>query len=106
MQTQQRLSRRGWSRPRARDFYDLWRVLAAFGGSVEREQFLPLRRRKCEHRQVSFGSVDDFFAEELLSQVRTHWQAALGLFVPDLPPCDGVVNNLKTLLTDFSPRLS
>src|SRR5215510_4786730 len=27
LQTRQRLLQRGWNRPRARDYYDLWRIL-------------------------------------------------------------------------------
>lgn len=104
LQTQQRLSTRGWSRPRARDYYDLWRLLTAFGSAIEREQFLPLLQRKCEHRQVWFRTLDDFFSEDLLAEVRTHWNSSLGVFVPDLPFCDHVLNDLRVLLTGLVPR--
>jgi len=35
LQTQQRLLARGWNRPRARDYYDLWRILRDFGPLLE-----------------------------------------------------------------------
>jgi hypothetical protein len=104
LQTQQKLSTRGWSRPRARDYYDLWRLLTGFGSSIEPERFVALLDRKCQHRQVSFRTVDDFFGEDLLAQVRTHWNTSLGVFVPGLPPCDDVLNGLRVLLTGLVSR--
>lgn len=36
LQTQRKLHARGWTRPRARDYYDLWRVLTRYGEGLER----------------------------------------------------------------------
>ena len=38
---------RGWSRSRARDHYDLWRVLGSYGGRMDLTGFDALLREKC-----------------------------------------------------------
>jgi uncharacterized protein len=101
LQTQQKLEKRGWNRPRARDHYDLWRILKQLRSEINRSILDRLLRQKCDARGVSFRTLDDFFTEELASEVKKHWAATLAAFVPDLPPCDEVFNELKELLPSF-----
>ena len=105
LQTHQKLIRRGWNRPRARDYYDLWRVLEDFGQTLDREGLTDLLRRKCEHRGVSFNSLRDFFTEGLVSEAERHWDNNLRTFVPNLPPCTEVLDRLKLILPDYFPDL-
>ncbi len=98
LQTHEKLITRGWNRPRARDYYDLWRLFAAYGKTIDHEKLLPLLQEKCRHRKVSFHRVDDFFTDELLSEARTHWQSSLGAFVTGLPPLETVIEDLRTRL--------
>ena len=65
LQTQQKLILRGWNRPRARDYYDLWRILKDFGATLAGESLSDLLRRKADHRNVAYESRDDFFTAEL-----------------------------------------
>ena len=46
---------RGWSRPRVRDYYDLWRVLGFYGDRMDLADFDLLLREKCAVRDVSFS---------------------------------------------------
>lgn len=40
---------------------------------------------KCEHRQVSYTHLEEFFTPELLFEVEQHWESQLGYYVKDLP---------------------
>jgi predicted nucleotidyltransferase component of viral defense system len=106
LQTHQRLVTRGWHRPRTRDYYDLWRILGAFGDILERDPLPDLLARKSAHRGVSFQTLDDIFSEALVSEARVHWDRTLGPFVVDLPPCDQVIDELRGLLPTVFPRLA
>lgn len=105
LQTHRQLVARGWSRPRARDYYDLWRVLGVFGDTLEREGLTDLLHQKSVHRGVQYRSLDDFFPEALVAEVRTHWNRSLGPFVFPLPACEEVLVGLKSLLVGFFPAL-
>ena len=39
LQQAEMLARRGWSRSRARDYYDLWRVLGTYGDRMDTTDF-------------------------------------------------------------------
>jgi predicted nucleotidyltransferase component of viral defense system len=105
LQTHEKLIRRGWNRPRARDYYDLWRVLETYGDELKREQLADLLQKKCEHRKVSFASIDHFFTEELVSEAHRHWDTSLRPFVSELPASDVVLGELKSRIDEFFPSL-
>jgi len=102
LQTHSKLTTRGWNRPRARDYYDLWRLFSTYGKTLSPERLLPLLRKKCQHRKVGFRAVNDFFTDELISEARTHWQGTLGAFVADLPPLDEVLGDLRNELAKLT----
>jgi hypothetical protein len=105
LQTQQKLLARGWNRPRARDYYDLWRILRDFGPSLKNIDLSDLLRRKSAHRGVSYNSLDDFFTTQLEAEARRNWDGNLRPFVPELPAWDDVLAELKRLLPNFFPGL-
>ena len=105
LQTRQKLLQRGWNRPRARDYYDLWRILRDFGPLLKNVDLIDLLRRKNAHRGVSYNSLDDFFTAELEAEARRNWESNLRPFVPELPTWDGVLTDLKRLLPNFFPDL-
>jgi uncharacterized protein len=100
LQTRQRLEVRGWNRPRARDYYDLWRLFERYAATLDVAILPDLLARKCAVRGVSFESLDDFFTAELVSEAQRHWQGNLAPFVRDLPTCDEVLSSLKITLRD------
>ena len=74
LQSQQRLSKRGWGASRVcRDYYDLWYVLGR--GALDAALLPDLLARKCALRQVTFDSVADFLAPELQAVARAEWDA-------------------------------
>ncbi len=105
LQTQQKLIARGWNRPRARDYYDLWRVFRDFGPSLKDAELNDLLKRKSAHRGVSYGSLDDFFTSELEAEARRNWEGNLRPFVHELPAWDEVLAELKQLAPIFFPEL-
>ncbi len=67
------LNRRGWSRSRARDYYDLWRVLGAYKGQMDLDRFESLLLQKCAVRDVAFEGLEEFFHEPILAYVASTW---------------------------------
>ncbi len=49
------LERRGWVRSRARDYYDLWRILGAFRDRLDVSGFSVFLREKCALKDVAFS---------------------------------------------------
>ncbi len=95
LQQAEMFERRGWSRSRARDYYDLWRVLGEYGDRLNLGGFDFLLREKCSVRGVSFSSPSDFFHEPMLTYVEETWDQWLGPLVPGLPSFDTVINGLR-----------
>ena len=90
-----KLQERGWSRSRARDYYDLWRVLGAYRDQMDLTNFVAFLHEKCAVRTVSFEGAGDFFQEKMLAYVEKTWDQWLGPLVPDLPSFQTVVGGLR-----------
>lgn len=89
------LERRGWVRSRARDYYDLWRILGAYRGRLDLANFPALLRDKCALKDVAFSGPESFFPEAMLATVEKTWTQWLGPLVPNLPPCNTVIKELR-----------
>lgn len=98
LQTHQNLVTRGWNKPRARDYYDLWSVLKNYAATVDHERLRKTLDQKCVHRNVSYKTIDDFFTPELTKEANQHWQATLGGLVLTLPTCERVLQDTKSLI--------
>jgi len=96
LQHQEKLEERGWSRSRARDYYDIWRILGAYQDSLDLSGFTVFLREKCQVRDVSFEVADDFFKEKMLSYVERTWDQWLGNLVPQLPTFETVTGQLRS----------
>ena len=101
LQHVEHVERRGWSRSRARDYYDLWRILGEHRTALDLSSFSELLNRKCEVRGVSFDVVDDFFRPVILEQVERTWDQWLGQLVPDLPGYQRVVGELRPMIAEI-----
>jgi predicted nucleotidyltransferase component of viral defense system len=95
LQHVEKLEERGWSRSRARDYYDLWRVLGAYSHRLDLSDFPSFLREKCAVRNVAFDSPEDFFQGRLLAYVEKTWDQWLGPLVPGLPTFDTVIGELR-----------
>ena len=83
---------------RARDYYDLWRILGASPVRLDVSDFEALLREKCATRSVAFSGPDSFFPEAMLANVEKTWAQWLGPLVPDLPSYERVVADLRPLI--------
>ena len=98
VQTHRKLATRGWNRPRARDYYDLWRILTEYEGTLRQSVIPDVLNRKAANRGVYWQSVDDFFTPELVTEASRTWDSSLGPFVANLPPCETVLSELRIKL--------
>jgi len=101
LQHVEELHERGWSRSRARDFYDLWRVLNAYQNQLDLSDFCSFLRAKCTLQNVSFNGPDDFFEKTMLKYVEKSWKQWLGPLVPDLPDFNAVIGELRPKITSL-----
>ena len=95
------LERRGWVRSRARDYYDLWRILGAYGAQLDLAEFPAFLHQKCAARDVTFSDPDSFFPATILSVVETTWKQWLGPLVSDLPPYETVMAAVRSSVSDL-----
>ena len=91
----EKLHERGWSRSRARDYYDLWRVMGTYKDQMDLSGFVSFLREKCGVRNVRFEGPESFFQETMLTYVEKTWQQWLGPLVPELPAFEAVIGELR-----------
>ena len=90
-----KLEERGWTRSRARDYYDIWRILNGYSNALRMEIISSLFLEKCKVKEVEFTNPGDFFDNILLDYIARTWEQWLGPLVPDLPPFRLVIDDLK-----------
>lgn len=95
LQHQRALERRGWVRSRARDYYDLWRILSEYRQQLDLKDFPAFLREKCAIRDVTFTGPESFFPPSMLAVVEKTWDQWLGPLVPNLPPYTTVIDGLR-----------
>lgn len=95
LQHQRALEQRGWVRSRARDYYDLWRILGEYRQQLDLNDFPGFLRQKCAIREVTFTGPESFFPPSMLAVVEKTWDQWLGPLVPNLPPYPTVIDALR-----------
>jgi hypothetical protein len=60
---------KGWTQRRARDNYDLRRILKKHGKELDTGTFSRLLKDRCKVRGVDFRTVEDFFTNELVAEI-------------------------------------
>jgi predicted nucleotidyltransferase component of viral defense system len=95
LQHAEKIEERGWSRSRARDYYDLWRMLGAYKDQMDLSDFNAFFQEKCAVRQVAFTGPDDFFETAMLNYVEKTWEQWLGPLISKLPSFETVISGLR-----------
>ncbi len=95
LQQARTIETRGWTRSRARDYYDLWQVLGAYKEQMDLADFPAVLRQKCAVRNVSFRGPEDFLPHTMLDSIEKTWNQWLGPLVPALPPFQTVIGELR-----------
>jgi hypothetical protein len=90
-------------RGKARDYYDVWRLLREKAGVFDRQAVLQVLNEKCQHKGLPAPSVKAFLSPISLEAASAFWSQDLIGQVPaeDLPSWDRVMADLSQLLTDF-----
>lgn len=101
LQNVKKLHEIGWTRSRARDYYDLWRILKDYGDVLNGEEIDKILPEKCALKDVSWNTVDDFFHESYLKGIQDSWDKWLAPLVSDLSPYADVISHLKALLDEL-----
>lgn len=91
----EKLEERGWCRSRARDYYDLWRILGGYRSRMDLSDFPSFLQEKCAARNVVFKSSDDFFPDWMLTYIAKTWDQWLGPLLPELPTFEIVIGELR-----------
>jgi len=99
LQHMEELHDRGWSRSRARDYYDFWRVLSAYQNQLDLSGFSSFLHAKCTIRNVSFNGPNDSFENTMLAYIEKAWEQWLDHLVPDLPDFSTVFGELRPMIT-------
>lgn len=105
LQHVEKLEERGWSRSRARDYYDLWRILGAYKDRMDLSDFASFLREKCAVRDVAFAGPEDFFENRMLASAEKTWNQWLGPLVPGLPAFHVVIGELRPQIEDLVPAV-
>jgi predicted nucleotidyltransferase component of viral defense system len=101
LQHLQKLKNRGWSRSRARDYYDLWKIFTSYPEQLNLEILQNIFLEKCKVREVDFKGPEEFFDKTLITYVAKTWEQSLDPLVPDLPSFKLLIDNLKKRFFDI-----
>jgi len=90
-------------RGKARDYYDVWRLLRQKADAFDRRTVLRILNEKCEHVGLPEPTVEAFLSQTLLNGASAYWSQDLVGQVPtqDLPSWDKVTSDLSCSLVDF-----
>lgn len=101
LQNIQAFEQKGWVRSRARDYYDLWRILSTYKENLDLSNFPEILYQKCQHRGVSFSDSNSFFSPKLLLEVEKTWHQWLEPLLSNLPPYTLVLKELRDQVNVF-----
>jgi hypothetical protein len=90
-------------RGKARDYYDVWRLLEEKADSFDRQTARRVLREKCRHKGLPAPSVEGLLQPALLEPASAYWSQELIGQVPgeDLPSWETVAADLGKSLSDF-----
>lgn len=102
LQFSKKLHERGWGRSRARDYYDLWRIITNYKTHLNYDIIPDVVREKCANKEIDFISIDELFSPILMRDLESSWSIWVKpLVVLDLPNVGIVIDNLKHELQDI-----
>ena len=106
LQVRARIEQGRWARDCARDYYDLWRIVADPRVALDRQAVARILPEKCDVRMVSFRSASDFVDPRVVSQAERQWQSILATLIRTLPPFDEMMAALEPRLEGLVRRTS
>lgn len=98
LQNIQKYHERGWTRSRARDYYDIWCILNRYRDEINFSLIPDTLQKKCIGKGVSYKSHQDFFNPIIINKVKKDWVTWLKPLISNLPDCDLVLKELERKL--------
>ena len=78
----------------------LWRLLTRPVRQVELKAAMKILPAKCEVREVTFESIDDFFTDAVLAERPRQWNSSLANLVRPLLPFQAAIEELRIVLAN------
>lgn len=98
-----KLHERGWGRSRARDYYDLWRILQSYKTLIDFLLVHKVVKEKCKNKGINFEGYHQIFSDELMQDLEKAWDIWVRPLVPgNLPKVELIVHDLKEYLLGIS----
>lgn len=92
-------------RTRARDFYDVWRLLRDHNVDINLDRFKESFDKKCDYKSISLKTIDDFLMPAKEDELRSDWQVSLPHQLNYLPNFDVVKDEFLSLVVKILPPL-
>lgn len=86
-------------RGKSRDYYDVWILLKQYQKDIVIDDTLDILEKKCEFKGIPFPVVEDFFTPDRVNEAAPYWERGLSHQVDNLPTFDGVLLELRELLS-------
>jgi predicted nucleotidyltransferase component of viral defense system len=93
-------------RTRARDFYDVWRLLRDHNANINLSRFKESFDKKCGYKSVSLKGIDDFLTAAKEDELRSDWQISLPHQLNYLPNFEIVKDEFLSLIVKILPPLT
>lgn len=84
-------------RGKARDYYDVWRLLKEKRSRIDFSSVKEVFKRKCEHRALIYRGITQFIPSESIREAKPYWRRDLRSQVVGLPEFEKVIAELKNL---------
>lgn len=85
-------------RSRARDLYDVWRLMTLYSEALDLGQVMRVLSEKARYKDLTFSNVDDFLTPENREAWSLSWEASLRRQVAVLDEYDEVVAKVESAL--------
>jgi predicted nucleotidyltransferase component of viral defense system len=77
-----------------RDYYDLWYIINHID-AILWEYVVKAFREKCDYKNISHASAQDFFVKNKMVSCKKEWVNSLNHHLKTVPPFDDVIADLK-----------
>lgn len=99
LQFSKKLHERGWGRSRARDYYDLWRILTSYKGHLDYKIIPAVVKEKCRNKDINFQTIGALFSPILMQDLEKSW------LIWVKPLVSGVLPSVGHVIADLNDQL-
>jgi uncharacterized protein len=88
-------------RGKARDYYDVWRLLKEKHDQLDLPTLKDVFQKKCEHKGIGYRSIKQFTVAQKLKEAGPYWERELRQQASALPSFHDVAKDLKKTLSEI-----